>query len=257
MQFNDFVDEFQADWRLAGKAATTAETYAMYLRQLDQAVQGGVTLHAAKAWVAEAASPRTARAKASAIRAFGKWAVANDGPDWSWYQRVPLASVAVTPQRTVTRDDYEAATRAATTPRDRLVVELLWSSGCRVSELTRLTFDDVSLTDRCVMVRRTKTGKPRLAPISEKACRLIRRLPHTNGFVLNMTRGAIQQLMRRLGAPLPHAWRRGWAVESLRSGVSETSLKAAAGWSSVAMVARYTTAMSAELAMSEFRRRRS
>ena len=36
--------------------------------------------------------------------------------------------------------------------------------------------------------------------------------------------------------------------------VSETSVRAAAGWSSGAMVARYTSALSGELAVEEFRR---
>ena len=59
-------------------------------------------------------------------------------------------------------------------------------------------------------------------------------------------------LRRRLNSdfmgrtPSAHAWRRGWAVQALRSGVSETSVRAAAGWSSGAMVARYTRALSGE-----------
>jgi len=42
-------------------------------------------------------------------------------------------------------------------------------------------------------------------------------------------------------------------VHALRSGVSQTSVQAAAGWSSGAMVTRYTAAVSGELAISEFR----
>jgi hypothetical protein len=40
----------------------------------------------------------------------------------------------------------------------------------------------------------------------------------------------------------------------LRRGVSETSVRAAAGWSSGAMLARYTRALSGELAMDEFQK---
>lgn len=43
-------------------------------------------------------------------------------------------------------------------------------------------------------------------------------------------------------------------VQALRSGVSETSVKAAAGWSSGEMVARYTRALSGELAIVEFQK---
>ena len=54
--------------------------------------------------------------------------------------------------------------------------------------------------------------------------------------------------------PTVHAWRRGWAVQALGNGVSETSVRAAAGWFSGAMVARYTSALSGELAVAEFER---
>jgi hypothetical protein len=61
-------------------------------------------------------------------------------------------------------------------------------------------------------------------------------------------------LIAKDGFQSAHAWRRGWAVQALRSGVSETSVGAAAGWSSGAMVARNTSALSGELAVVEFRR---
>jgi len=51
-------------------------------------------------------------------------------------------------------------------------------------------------------------------------------------------------LFQLLHAPSAHAWRRGWAVEGLRNFVSETLVRAAAVWSSEAMVARYTHALS-------------
>ena len=64
----------------------------------------------------------------------------------------------------------------------------------------------------------------------------------------------VRLILKRLNAPSAHAWRRGWAVQALRNGVSETSVRAATGWSSGAMVARYTRALSGELAVEEFQR---
>ena len=69
-----------------------------------------------------------------------------------------------------------------------------------------------------------------------------------------MSGNAIRLRLQRLDAPSAHAWRRGWAVESLRNGVSEASVKAAAGWGSGAMVSRYTTTLAGELAIDEFRK---
>ena len=179
MNFNDYLDEFATDWRLDGKAATTAETYSMHLRNLvaDEKDTALVTLLTVKRWLADSTSTQTARMRGRAVRAFGKWACANDGPQWEWWEKVPLSSVAITPQPTVKRSDYEATRSKAGSVRDRLVIELLWCTGLRVSELARVNVDDVSLVDGSVLVQRSKTGRPRLAPLSDRACRLIRRLP--------------------------------------------------------------------------------
>jgi len=257
MRFSDYLDEFAADWRLSGRSATTATTYCRYLDQLRATVGDDVDLPLVKEWLANSVSPETARGRARAVRAFGKWAVNNDGPDWVWWSRVPLASTKPTPQPTVTEDVYMSVRRRCTRARDVLVVELLWCTGLRVSEIARLDRDDVNLSDRFVVVRTSKTGKPRLAPLSDQACRLIRRHPaRSDGYLVGMSSNAIQQLMKRLDAPSPHAWRRGWAVHALKRGISQVSVQTAAGWSSGAMVARYTSAMSAELAVSEFLRLR-
>ena len=255
MDFTDYIDEFVTDWKLDGRAASTVEMYALHLGKLHEAVEGDVTLRSVKHWLGTASSAESARVRGRSVRAFGKWADKNDGPDWAWWPKVPLSSVAITPQPTVKRSDYEATRSKAGSVRDRLVIELLWCTGLRVSELARVNVDDVSLPDGSVLVQKSKSGRPRLAPLSDRACRLIRRLPKRadDPRLLGMTSSAIQQLLKRLKCPSAHAWRRGWAVEALRNGVSETSVKAAAGWSSGAMVARYTSAASGELAISEFR----
>ena len=107
---------------------------------------------------------------------------------------------------------------------------------------------------------------PRVAPLSPEAVKHIRvylrkhpRIGETGPQWLG-ARGpigpdAIRQAMERLGAPSPHAFRRGWTVDSLRAGLSQTSVQAAAGWSSGAMVSRYTRALAGDLAMEEFSRR--
>lgn len=256
MEIHEYIAEFVADWQLAGHSPTTAGTYARYIRQLTEFTDLPVTLHDVKRWLATSTSSESARARARAVRAFGRWACQNDGPEWSWWGQVPLAAVRQTPQPTASHDDYITALQRTQTLRDRLVIELLWSTGMRVSELARLTRDDVNLEERFAVVKQSKSGKPRLVPLSDAACRLIRRVNSQSGSVLNMTSHAIQLMLRRIGAPSAHAWRRGWAVNSLRSGVSQTSVQAAGGWASGAMVTRYTSAVSGELAISEFRRRR-
>jgi integrase/recombinase XerD len=145
---------------------------------------------------------------------------------------------------------------AATTLRDKALIEVLWSCGLRRSELARLNTQDVNLSDGYLIVRQSKTGKPRIAPLSPGARHALRRHLKGNpdGQVFGMTTNAIRLCLQRLQAPSAHAWRRGWAVQSLRLGVSEASVRAVAGWSSGAMVSRYTSALRDEVSLSEFTR---
>ena len=76
----------------------------------------------------------------------------------------------------------------------------------------------------------------------------------STGSVTQLTSGGIRSVLRRLNTSPAHAWRRGWAVHALHNGVSEVSVRTIAGWSSGAVVARYTAALSNELAVSEFER---
>ena len=169
---------------------------------------------------------------------------------------MPLAREIKRPQETASEMEYRTALQATKTLRDRALIEVLWSCGLRRSEIARLEVSDVNFSEGFLIVRTSKTGKPRIAPLSPSARHALRKhmVKSSQGSLFGMTTNAIRLCLQRLGAPSAHAWRRGWAVQSLRSGVSETSVRAAAGWSSGAMVARYTRALSGELAVEEFRR---
>ena len=257
MDIGVYLEEFRVDWRLAGRATATVDTYSNYLREfVGSNDPNTMTLTDCKVWLADAPSAETARYRARAIRAFGKWAATHDGPVWLWAATVPLATVQPKPQPTVSADEYRVVLSRAGSLRDRTVVELLWSTGMRVSELARVTVQYCDVAGGWIVVPRSKTGRPRIVPLGDGAVSSCRRQigQRTEGSLLGMSSHAIQLLLRRLAAPTAHAWRRGWAVHALRHGVSEASVRAAAGWSSGAMVARYTSAVSGELAIHEFRR---
>jgi len=247
------LEEFRFDWELAGKAARTVDDYIAALRLLF-AESPEPDLAAAKGWVASTSYASVRRKRAQAIRAFGRWGEGTGEAVFPWWKEVPLVGEEQRPQRTATEADYRTARRKVSTNRDRAVIELLWSCGLRRGELVRLDVEDVNLSDGLLVVRQSKTGRPRVVPLSPWARRAVRRqiAGRESGSLLEMTSNAIRLLLQRVGVPSAHAWRRGWAVEALRNGVSEASVRSAAGWSSGAMVARYTRALSGELAVSEF-----
>ena len=247
------LDEFRFDWELSGKSTRTVLAYIAALRSLFEEIPSP-ELTDAKSWIAASEFVSVRRKRGQALRAFGRWSdEAGDGV-FPWWKQVPLAVEKTQPQPTATEEDYRKALKAATTLRDRTVVEILWWCGLRRGELAVLDVEDLNLADGYLVIRQSKTGSPRVVPLSPSARRSIRRLvgARMTGLILGMSSNAIRLLLQRLDAPSAHAWRRGWAVEALRRGVSEVSVRSAAGWSSGAMVARYTRALSAELAVSEF-----
>jgi integrase len=253
--YTDLLEEFRLDWTLSGRASSTAHLYVTQLADFFTAGRDH-TLAGAKLWLAQTASTSVRRKRGQALRAFGRWCTENGLDGWSWAQNVPLVNESVTPQTTVVESDYKAAIAKCRSPRDRAVIELLWSCGLRRGELAALVTEDVNLSGGYIVVRRSKTGRPRVVPLAPPAIRSLRVLmrQNTSGSLLCMTSNAIRLLLIRLGAPSAHAWRRGWAVRALAAGVSEASVRAAAGWSSGAMVARYTQKLASDVAVAEFRR---
>jgi integrase/recombinase XerD len=189
------------------------------------------------------------------VRALGKWSEDAGISYFQWWKQVPLVTEQVLPQATVTEDVYRQVLTRCKTPRDKALIEVLWSSGLRRSEIERMKIEHLDFVNGFIVVPTSKANRPRVVPMSPQAMRALRRLirSRTEGSVFAMTGNAIRLRLARMGAPSAHAWRRGWAVHALRRGVSETSVKAAAGWRSGAMVSRYTNALSGELAMAEFR----
>ncbi len=250
------LDEFELDWRLAGKATQTVKDYCTSLKNLLTRYPEP-TLSDIKAWLMSTLSISTRCKRGQAVRAFGKWAESNGYDNFCWWKQVPLAREVVRPQATAVEADYRSALSKARTARDRALIEVLWSCGLRRSEIARLGIDDVNFADGLLIVRTSKTNRPRVAPLSPAARHALRKhigKHPCQGSLFNMTTNAIRLCLQRLGVPSAHAWRRGWAVQALRNGVSEASVRAAAGWSSGAMVARYTRALSGELAIDEFQR---
>lgn len=245
--------EFQLDWRLAGKAERTASDYCKAITDL-LTQRPEPTLNDVKAWIASTTSVVGRRKRGQAVRAFGKWSDTNDYAIFTWWKLVPLAKETMRPQETASEADYRKALCTASTLRDRALIEVLWSCGLRRSEIARLEISDVNFSEGFLIVRTSKTGKHRIAPLSPAARHALRKHigKRTEGSLFGMTTNAIRLCLQRLGAPSAHAWRRGWAVQALRNGVSETSVRAAAGWSSGEMVSRYTRALSGELAVDEF-----
>ena len=146
--------------------------------------------------------------------------------------------------------------------RDRAMVEVLYASGLRVSELCGLKLTDVNLSLGCVRVT-GKGGKTRMAPLGQPAQaavrqylesargQLLRSRPSPYLFVTRRGAAMARQLFWRrlalyarragIGVPIsPHVLRHSFATHLLEGGADLRSVQAMLGHADIATTEIYT-----------------
>lgn len=150
--------------------------------------------------------------------------------------------------------------------RDRLIVELLYGSGLRVSELCSLDLGDLDLTAHTVSVRAGKGNKDRVVPLSHVAAEVARaymasrakiRRPggearDGDALLLNqrggrLTSRSVARIVRRLGdragtrvRTSPHVLRHSCATHLLDGGADLATIQEILGHASLQTTQRYT-----------------
>ena len=188
----DEFDDFLALQR--GRSAHTRRAYLGDLRSLfaflDERAPGTgmrrLSLPVLRSWLAAGAGAGAARTtlarRTSAVKAFTAWAVRRGLLTDDPAARLQVPKTRRTLPSVLRQDQALAAMSAAKSGcqqgdplalRDRLIVELLYATGIRVSELCGLDIDDVD-TGRRVLRVLGKGDKQRTAPFGEPAADALR-----------------------------------------------------------------------------------
>ncbi|MET0453336.1 MAG: tyrosine recombinase XerC [Mycobacterium sp.] len=184
-------DEYLALQR--GRSDHTRRAYLGDLRSLfafvaqrtpDPSLQR-LTLPVLRSWLAAQASAGAARTtlarRTSAVKTFTAWACRQGLIDADPATRLQIPKARRTLPQVLRQDQAMDAMNAATSGaqqgdplalRDRLVVEMLYATGIRVSELCGLDVDDVDASRRVVRVL-GKGNKQRTVPFGEPAMRAL------------------------------------------------------------------------------------
>jgi integrase/recombinase XerD len=176
------------------------------------------------------------------------------------WQRVPQV---LSPQQV---DQLVAAPRRADRywRRDRALLEMLYATGCRVSELSHLRLLDVHLSERTAQCR-GKGDKQRLVPLGDRAVEAVerylvdergplagRRSPTPEWMFLSARGGRlgreriwelIKRYAARVGAPpeiSPHSLRHSFATHLLAGGADLRQVQEMLGHESIATTQIYT-----------------
>jgi integrase/recombinase XerD len=149
--------------------------------------------------------------------------------------------------------------------RNRAALELLYSGGLRIGELTNLHINDVNLKEASVTVRQGKGKKDRLVPIGERAVEMVTRYltesrptfsdghPNRPFLFLNRrghaldhhgVRNALTQYAKAAEIKkrvTPHMLRHSFATHLIRNGANLRALQQMLGHASIQTTQRYTS----------------
>ena len=179
------IDEFcDAAWLEDGLAKLTLDAYRRDISQFDAWLRatGGALLAAQPADLqryiqvrhAEGAKATSANRRLSAQKRFYRWLLRQGKRSDDPSADLDSAKQAERHPKTLSEQSVEAllATPEVETPlglRDRAMLELLYASGLRVSELVSVKTLEVNLNDGVVRVTAGKGGKTRLVPFGQEA----------------------------------------------------------------------------------------
>jgi integrase/recombinase XerC len=182
-------------------------------------------------------------------------------------QRLPDVMTAAEMNQLLDAIDSQPDAGAARNPvlatRDRLLLELLYSSGLRVSELVGLNLPDVDAKEQLLLAR-GKGKKERIIPFGSKALAAMERwLPHRSSLLANkrsesealfvnsngkrLTTRSVGRIVKQFGVHLrgdstlhPHSFRHAFATHLLNEGADLRAIQELLGHSSLSTTQKYT-----------------
>ena len=209
------------------------------------------------------------------VRCFFNWLVSSGYLEASPFAHLRNVRLPQKIVRVFTADDLRqllaACPATALGARDRAVVMTLLDTGLRVSELVRLTLDDVELETRRLRVLYAKGNKQRVVAFSDDCRQEILGFLRVRGdepgtlFCASDGHGSlrqtvalrpngVKQMLRRLGRTTglakvhAHRFRHTFATWSIEQGARELDVQLLLGHSSPDMVRRYASSYNSEQA---------
>lgn len=259
------VQEFLLYQKLRGRRVGTLEGYRQFLERFLRTVgksieeiSVGDIRQFLMAEEARGNKVTTIAAKIACLRSFFNWLEREEYIPKNPMRRIDRPKLPPAAPKYLTHDEIEALREAAasTSLMDQLIVEVLYSSGLRVSELIALDWDDVDFANKQAIVREGKGGKSRIVPLSTRAVRLLKRYQKTrrdqdpcvfrSREKNRMTKATVEYRLKRLGRlaglqshVTPHRLRHSQATHLLEAGMPLDMIQRLLGHSSIATTQIY------------------
>jgi integrase len=133
------------------------------------------------------------------------------------------------------------------TLRDKCIVKLFFDSGMRLKELTNIKRDDINWDNLTITII-GKGNKQRKAPFTKETATMLKQYlgeNHCTGNIWGINQNGIDTIIRRLSRKTGikfscYSFRRGFACNLHRKGLSTLDIMHLGGWSDLSMVLKYT-----------------
>jgi integrase/recombinase XerD len=197
----------------------------------------------------------TLSTKINILRSYFSWLYTEEYIEKDPSRRVSAPRLPSPPPRWLSHEEIEALRDSCDALIDSLLVEVLYSSGIRVSELTGCDWKDFDPSAKEITVL-GKGGKIRTVPLSTRAVRLLKKYRQTrtdsNPWIFQsrehnrIASETVERRIRILGEKAeltrkvtPHCLRHSFATHLLEAGVPLDMIQTLCGHSSVSTTQRY------------------
>jgi len=218
-----------------------------------------VTVFDIRGWMAKQQkniSLRTLENYRSYLSSFYNWALKEDLIEKNPMQKINPITFQEKVKSTFTDVEIDKIRENCKTLRERAEVELLLSSGARVSELTAMNINDINLTTHDVVIRHGKGNKERVTYMTDVcAYHLARYLESRNDndialfvnkFGTRIGKNSIENDMRKLAERTsiervhPHKFRRQFGTDKVKRGMDIRTVQLLMGHSDINTTTTYT-----------------
>lgn len=246
---------YLASKKLEGVSDATIKLYSLRLRQFFNAVgrlpqdieTNEIRLFLAQYKMQRGISDRSLDKFRQILNGFFEWCVNEDYMTKNPCKNIKEIKYEVTPRKSLDREQLELVRRACETKRDLAIVDVLYSTGCRVSELVNMTFSDIYENAVSIVGKGKKHNTVYLNAVAKLSLDDYVKERNDDSdylFVSNyrphnrLSTRAVEQMFREIAEKVnikvtPHIIRHTTATLSLQSGMEITTVQKMLGHSSV------------------------
>ena len=206
-------------------------------------------------------TPTSVMRKTASLRGFFKWLCANEICQKNPALTLEQPKIPKKLPKVMTIDEINTILSQDLTKREKVILELLYGCGLRVSELVNLKINDIDISAKYLQCT-GKGSKERIVPIGSKALKAIKAYEKERDFILqknrqtskillinedgkNITRQDVYTFIHKQGEKIhksisPHTLRHSFATHLLENGADLRVVQELLGHSDVSTTQLYT-----------------